>query len=134
MNRYELILALEDIEGGGDPEVSITYSSSVGDPRDEPQGLLRYEMVGATYVVSTENNGVYNKVRSEVDADSDGVIDIKDEQILCALATAFARLNLEIPVIEPIEDPIEEPVIEESIKEPGEGLAQGQTDRRQQPR
>lgn len=112
MNRYELILALEDIEGGGDPEVSITYSSSVGDPRDEPQGLLRYETFGATYVVSTENNGVYNKVANPIDADSDGVTNIQDQQILCALATAFARLNLEAPVTEPEEEREEAPIIE----------------------
>lgn len=108
MNRYEVILALEEIPGGSDAEVCITYGISKGDPRNEPEGLLRHETVGATYVVSTENNGVYNKIANPIDADSNGVTDIQDQQILCALATAFARLNLEIPTTEPEEEPEEE--------------------------
>ncbi|PIO92746.1 hypothetical protein CBI55_16785 [Pseudomonas syringae] len=86
MANYEIRLSTDELMGDSSPEVMVVFWNS---KLKHGKGDTAF----ASFVTSSGTGKGYDTVRSEVDADGDGMMDARDNTLLIALANAFVGID-----------------------------------------
>ncbi|QQQ50648.1 hypothetical protein JJQ97_25700 [Pseudomonas syringae] len=86
MANYEIRLSTDELMGDSSPEVMVEFWNS---KLNRGKGDTAF----VSFVTSSGQGKGYDTVRSEVDADGDGIMDARDNTLLIALANAFVGID-----------------------------------------
>ncbi|KPW70933.1 MULTISPECIES: hypothetical protein [Pseudomonas syringae group] len=86
MANYEIRLSLDELMGDSSPEVMVEFWNS---KLNRGKGDMQF----ISFVTSSGRGKGYDTVRSQADADGDGILDARDNTLLIALANAFVGID-----------------------------------------